>query len=141
MRKFLKKTAVILTLCIIAALGATGMLAFADGASVNAKDKGNVLVATDKSFAAEETFSYSADVLIKEGTAGGLAFGMSDTAAYVFLIDRGANALKLLRFTRASDGDDWNAANVVDDVYFIGNDKTTRQEFDKLLHKSSFLPL
>lgn len=131
--KFLKKAAVVLSLCVLAVLGASGLItASADGASVNAKDRGNVLVAGDKSFGAEETFSYSADVIVKEGTAGGLAFGMSDTGAYVFLIDRGENALKLLKFTRESADADWDASDVTGAVKFIGNDKTTPEEYGRI---------
>ena len=135
MKRFFKKTAFVIVLCAMALLGSASMFAFAESsASVNGKGQGNVIVAGETEVEAGETFSYSANVVFKDGDsiAAGLTFGLTDTGAYVFLIDRNSNQLKFLRFTREDKDADWSDSEIASPVPFIGNAKTTTEEYKRI---------
>ena len=80
----------------------------------------------EKTYSADEKFVYTATVSFESGVASGLAFGAEDNSHYwVFNVDREANLVKLLYFTK-EDGKT-QAVELLTD-YFIGNDKMTDSE-------------
>ena len=80
----------------------------------------------DNSYAADESFVYTATASFESGVASGIVFGAEDGNHYwVFNIDREANLVKLLYFT-VEDGKT-RAFELLTD-YFIGNDKMTESE-------------
>ena len=93
---------------------------------VNMESKTDIFKLSEKKYAADEKFVYTATVSFEHGVAAGLAFGAEDGSHYwVFNVDREANRVKLLYFT-VEDGKT-SAVELLTD-YFIGNDKMTDSE-------------
>ena len=93
---------------------------------VNMESKTDIFKLSEKKYAADEKFVYTATVSFENGVAAGLAFGAEDGSHYwVFNVDREANRVKLLYFT-VEDGKT-SAVELLTD-YFIGNDKMTDSE-------------
>ena len=81
----------------------------------------------EKSYAANESFVYTADLHFRDGQAGGLAFGAQEgDHYYVINMDRRENHVKLMYFATNGNGG-WNVDELKVD-YFIGNDKMTDSE-------------
>lgn len=89
-------------------------------------------VLTDIGYDSGESFVYTAEVCFTRGQAAGLVFGGSDTNEiyWVFNIDRVENRVKLMYFS-LNESDNLNATVLLED-YFIGNDKMTEGEKNKV---------
>lgn len=89
--------------------------------------EGDSFALLDKTYGADESFVYTADLHFNSGNAGGLAFGAIENDHYfVINMDRNENHVKLLYF--ATNG---NGGYKVDELYvadFIGNEKMTSEE-------------
>lgn len=88
---------------------------------------GDSFALLDKSFTANESFVYTADLHFKNGQAGGIAFGAEENDHYFVLnMDRIEDRVKLLYFKTNGVGG-YSATELRAD-YFIGNDKITDSE-------------
>lgn len=85
----------------------------------------------DASYAAEESFVYTARVRFVSGQAAGIAFGIQeDGSAYVLNVDRESNRTKLMYFTPSAD--DALSAQVLYEDYYIGNANSTEAELTRV---------
>ena len=84
----------------------------------------------EDNFVKEDKFTFSSHVSFASGQATGLVFGAKENDHYwVFNVDRIENRTKLLYFT-TEEGE--TKASVLEEEYYIGNDKTTESEFNMI---------
>ena len=89
----------------------------------------------DKSYEKDEKFVFTARANFLDGQAAGLVFGAKENEYYYVLnMDRFENSVKLLYFTKNESGDGFKAEELKKDM-FIGNDKMTQGEKDKVFPK------
>lgn len=95
--------------------------------NVSLASSGDSFKLLDKSYAANESFVYTADLYFRNGQAGGLIIGgQENDHYYVFNMDRFENHVKLIYFS--SNGNGGFDAHELKSDYFIGNDKITESE-------------
>ena len=89
----------------------------------------------DKSFEKDEKFVFTARANFHDGQAAGIVFGAKENEYYYVLnMDRFENSVKLLYFTKNDLGEGFKAEELKKEM-FIGNDKMTQGEKDKVFPK------
>lgn len=116
----------VFAVCLVAALFTANLNAFAYSDRVEiTSNTGDTFKAEDISFEEDESFAFSATINFNSGVAAALTFGETEKGLWAFNIDRNANLVKLLYFTKTDDG--YSARELLTER-FIGNDKMTQAE-------------
>ncbi len=115
-----KSTILSIVVCLLAAVAICLVLSYSGRASAETRLEGedDVFELTDREFAADEGFVFSATANFSGGAAAGLVFGADEDSYWVFNTDRASNAVKLMYFDYSSGEKN---VRVIKSEYYVGS--------------------